>query len=180
FRRHATRLFGDPEAPASGGRRVRRADRHPAGAGLDLFLRPERHPARGLLPAQGKGEAESHRLGGAEARRRAPRARHHRGPMGEDYNRRGRILMSANPEAAKDETIVLRDAFVPHGRKVPFENGWTWIAQAWSIFRRAPGVWIGVTLAGLAIYVLFLLWILYGPLGPVALIAAFLLLPIFA
>ena len=40
--------------------------------------------------------------------------------------------MSANLEpsprlGASDETIVLRDKFVPHGRTVPTENGWTWI-----------------------------------------------------
>jgi uncharacterized membrane protein len=61
--------------------------------------------------------------------------------------------MSANPEAAKDETIVLRDAFVPQGRKVPFEHGWTWIAQAWSVFRRAAGVWIGMLIVLILIYV---------------------------
>ena len=58
-----------------------------------------------------------------------------------------------NPEAAKDETIVLRDAFVPHGRTVPFENGWTWIVQAWTIFSRAAGVWIGMVIALILIYV---------------------------
>lgn len=63
--------------------------------------------------------------------------------------------MSTNPEAAKDETIVLRDAFVPHGRTVSFESGWTWIAQAWAIFRRAPGVWIGMVIVLILTYVLF-------------------------
>jgi uncharacterized membrane protein len=61
--------------------------------------------------------------------------------------------MSANPDALKDETIVLRDSFVPHGRTVPFENGWTWIAAAWDIFRRAPGVWIGMVVTLCVIYV---------------------------
>jgi uncharacterized membrane protein len=61
--------------------------------------------------------------------------------------------MSANPEAARDETIVLRDAFVPQGRTVPFENGWSWIAQAWAIFRRAAGVWIGMVIVLILIYV---------------------------
>jgi len=60
--------------------------------------------------------------------------------------------LSANPEAAKDETIVLRDAFVPHGRTVPFENGWAWIAVAWPIFRRAIGLWIGIALTLLIIF----------------------------
>jgi uncharacterized membrane protein len=58
--------------------------------------------------------------------------------------------MSAIP----DETIVLRDKFVAHGRTVPIEHGWTWIEAAWSIFRRAAGVWIGMTLVLLVIYLL--------------------------
>ncbi len=61
--------------------------------------------------------------------------------------------MSTNPEALKDETIVLRDSFVAHGRSVPFENGWTWIAAAWSIFRRSAGVWIGMIIVLCIIYV---------------------------
>jgi uncharacterized membrane protein len=61
--------------------------------------------------------------------------------------------MSANPDALKDETIVLRDSFVPHGRTVPFENGWTWIAAAWDIFRRAPGVWIGMVVTLCVVYI---------------------------
>jgi uncharacterized membrane protein len=43
--------------------------------------------------------------------------------------------------------------FVPQGRAVPFEDGWTWIAQAWSIFRRAAGVWIGMVIVLILIYV---------------------------
>jgi uncharacterized membrane protein len=61
--------------------------------------------------------------------------------------------MSANPEAAKDETIVLRDNFIAHGRAVPFENGWNWIAAAWSVFRRAAGVWIGMVITLSVIYI---------------------------
>ena len=69
--------------------------------------------------------------------------------------------MSASP----DETITLRDAFVARGRGVPFENGWTWLAAAWSIFKRAAGVWIGM------IIVLCLIFIVVGivPIvGPIA------------
>lgn len=52
-----------------------------------------------------------------------------------------------------DETIVPRDTFVPGGRTVAFENGWAWIASAWSIFKRAPGVWIGMVVVFLLICV---------------------------
>ena len=54
--------------------------------------------------------------------------------------------------AVPDETIVLRDKFVPHGRTVPTANGWSWIAAAWSIFRRAAGIWIGMVLTLAVIY----------------------------
>ena len=51
--------------------------------------------------------------------------------------------MSAQGPSSADETITLRDAFVARGRAVPFESGWTWLAAAWSIFKRAAGVWTG-------------------------------------
>ena len=73
--------------------------------------------------------------------------------------------MSASP----DETISLRDAFIPQGRGVPFENGWSWLAAAWSIFKRAAGVWIGM------IIVLCLIYIVLGVipiLGAIASLAA--------
>ncbi|HTM61669.1 MAG TPA: BPSS1780 family membrane protein [Burkholderiales bacterium] len=73
--------------------------------------------------------------------------------------------MSASP----DETISLRDAFIAHGRGVPFENGWSWLAAAWSIFKRAAGVWIGM------IIVLCLIYIVLGVipiLGAIASLAA--------
>ncbi len=72
--------------------------------------------------------------------------------MGEDGDRRGRIRMSAQ---GPDETIVLRDTFIPNGRTVPLENGWTWIASAWPIFSRAALMWIGMTLVLLVIHGVF-------------------------
>ena len=77
--------------------------------------------------------------------------------------------MSANP----DETITLRDAFVAHGHGVPFENGWTWIAAAWSIFKRAAGVWIGM------IIVLCLIYIVLGVVPVVGAIASLVAGPVF-
>ena len=73
--------------------------------------------------------------------------------------------MSAQGPSSADETITLRDAFVAHGRGVPFENGWSWLAAGWSIFKRAPGIWIGM------IIVLCLIYLVLGVvpiLGPVA------------
>ncbi|HZE60324.1 MAG TPA: BPSS1780 family membrane protein [Burkholderiales bacterium] len=81
--------------------------------------------------------------------------------------------MSANPEAAKDETIVLHDAFVPHGRTVPFENGWSWIASAWSIFKRAAGVWIGMIIVLCIIYVVLGIVPIVGAIATIVAAPAF-------
>jgi hypothetical protein len=35
--------------------------------------------------------------------------------------------------------------FYSNGRHVPIGNGWKWIADGWTLFMRAPGMWIGVT-----------------------------------
>jgi len=77
--------------------------------------------------------------------------------------------MSTSP----DETITLRDAFVPHGRGVPFENGWSWLAAAWSIFKRAAGVWIGM------IVVLCLILIVLGVVPILGAVASILAGPVF-
>ena len=75
--------------------------------------------------------------------------------------------------AVPDETIVLRDKFVPHGRTVPTENGWTWIAAAWSIFRRAAGIWIGMVLTLAVIYTVL------AVLPVIGAIASFVVGPVF-
>ena len=53
----------------------------------------------------------------------------------------------AAPKAAlADETLVLSDDFVPGGLKQPASHGWDWIAAAWEMFKRQPGLWIGIWL----------------------------------
>ena len=53
----------------------------------------------------------------------------------------------AAPKAAvADETLVLSDDFVPGGLKQPAGHGWDWIAAAWEMFKRQPGLWIGIWL----------------------------------
>ena len=75
--------------------------------------------------------------------------------------------------AVPDETIVLRDKFVPHGRTVPTANGWSWIAAAWAIFRRAAGIWIGMVLTLAVIYTVL------AVLPVIGAIASFVVGPIF-
>ena len=57
--------------------------------------------------------------------------------------------MNTNPYAAPraqvaDDTHTPLGNFLPAGRGVPTGNGWTWITDAWSIFRAAAGTWIGI------------------------------------
>ena len=57
--------------------------------------------------------------------------------------------MSTNPYAAPrapvaDAASVQRGTFLDSGRGVPTGNGWTWIADAWSLFRERAGLLIGM------------------------------------
>jgi len=66
--------------------------------------------------------------------------------------------MSTNPYAAPkaavaDETVVLSADFVPGGESRPAAQGWTWIADGWDLFKRQPGLWIGMILLLLIIFI---------------------------
>lgn len=53
----------------------------------------------------------------------------------------------AAPKAAvADDTVILSADFVPGGRPVEAGRGWAWIASGWELFKRQPGMWIGITL----------------------------------
>ena len=59
--------------------------------------------------------------------------------------------MTTNPYAAPkaavaDETVVLDADFVPGGQSQPVGHGWRWIVEAWELFKRQPGLWIGMVL----------------------------------
>jgi hypothetical protein len=74
--------------------------------------------------------------------------------------------MSTNPYAAPkaavaDDTVILNADFVPGGRAVPAGNGWAWIASGWELFKRQPGMWIGII-------VVFALILIVASLIPVA------------
>jgi uncharacterized membrane protein len=44
--------------------------------------------------------------------------------------------------------------FVVEGHTVPAGHGWTWIASAWDLFKRAPALWIGMILTLVVILVI--------------------------
>jgi uncharacterized membrane protein len=60
-------------------------------------------------------------------------------------------MTSVNPYAAPkaavaDDTVVVDSDFVPGGQARPGGNGWTWITEGWELFKRQPGIWIGIVL----------------------------------
>jgi uncharacterized membrane protein len=86
--------------------------------------------------------------------------------------------MSTNPYAAPraqvaDDTVVPRGDFLPAGRGVPTGNGWTWITEAFALFRAAPGVWIGMAL------VWFIIFAVVGMIPLVGALATGVLWPVF-
>jgi uncharacterized membrane protein len=60
----------------------------------------------------------------------------------------------AAPKAAVADETAGRDAdFVPGGQSRPAANGWSWIAEGWELFKRQPGMWIGIVLLLFVIFV---------------------------
>src|ERR1700682_2809299 len=74
-------------------------------------------------------------------------------------DRKGEPTMSTpNPYAAPkaqvaDETVVLPSTLIPGGQSVPAGHGWTWIADGWTLFMKAPGTWIGIAVIALVIFI---------------------------
>jgi uncharacterized membrane protein len=86
-------------------------------------------------------------------------------------------MATTNPYAAPkaavaDATVVLNADFVPGGQSVPAGNGWTWITDGWELFKRQPGMWIGITLIAFVLFIVMALipiagGLLLSLLGPV-------------
>lgn len=67
-------------------------------------------------------------------------------------------MTTVNPYAAPkaavaDATAVLDADFVPGGQSRPASHGWSWIAEGWELFKRQPGMWIGIVLIAFVIFV---------------------------
>jgi uncharacterized membrane protein len=93
-------------------------------------------------------------------------------------------MTTVNPYAAPkaavaDETFALNAEFVPGGQSRPTGNGWTWIADGWDLFKRQPGMWIGIVLllfvimiaAAFIPFVGGLLMSLFGPVFAAGIVA---------
>jgi uncharacterized membrane protein len=86
--------------------------------------------------------------------------------------------MSTNPYAAPkaavaDETQVVRGNFVPGGRGVAAGRGMSWIGEAWDLFKRSPGLWIGIVL------VLFVIFVVAAFIPFIGMLATMLFFPVF-
>ena len=82
--------------------------------------------------------------------------------------------MSTNPYAAPraqvaDERTLVTGNFVAHGHAVSAGSGWNWIASAFTLFRAAPGVWIGMALVWFVIIMVGGMIPFVGPLATSAL-----------
>ena len=65
--------------------------------------------------------------------------------------------MSSNPYAAPkaavaDAATALQGNFVPAGRVVPAGHGWDWIVAGWNLFKKQPGMWIGLVVVAMLIF----------------------------
>ena len=74
----------------------------------------------------------------------------------------------AAPKAAvADETVINNADFVPGGMGRPAARGWAWIADGWELFKRQPGMWIGIVLLLAVIFIgTALIPFLGGLVGP--------------
>ncbi|HEV7476586.1 MAG TPA: BPSS1780 family membrane protein [Burkholderiales bacterium] len=66
--------------------------------------------------------------------------------------------MSSNPYAAPkaavaDAVTAPQGNFVPGGRGVAAGRGWDWIVSGWELFKKQPGIWIGLVVVALIIFV---------------------------
>jgi len=79
----------------------------------------------------------------------------------------------AAPKAAVADEPVAQGEYVPGGKSVPASNGWTWIADGWALFKAAPGLWIGMIVVFMVMYLAAMLVPFIGP------VAQYLLMPVF-
>lgn len=79
----------------------------------------------------------------------------------------------ATPKAAVADEPTAQGEYVPGGQGVPASRGWSWIADGWTIFKAAAGLWIGILVVFIAILFAMTLVPFIGP------VAQNLLMPVF-
>jgi uncharacterized membrane protein len=79
----------------------------------------------------------------------------------------------AAPKAAVADAPVAQGEYVPGGKSVPASNGWNWIADGWTLFKAAPGLWIGMIVVFMVMYLAAMLVPFLGPVAQYLLMPAF-------
>ena len=87
--------------------------------------------------------------------------------------------MSSNPYAAPkaavaDAATAPQGNFAPGGHGVDAGHGWDWIVAGWEIFKKQPGMWIGLVVVGMIIFFVMAVIPFIGSL------ASMILSPVFA
>jgi len=65
--------------------------------------------------------------------------------------------MSSNPYAAPkaavaDAATAPQGNFIPAGHVVPAGHGWDWIVAGWNLFKKQPGMWIGLVVVAMLVF----------------------------
>src|SRR5947199_9261076 len=51
--------------------------------------------------------------------------------------------------------MTAQQNFVAEGHSVPAGHGWTWIAGAWKLFKRQPGIWGSIAIIAIVIFIAY-------------------------
>jgi len=51
--------------------------------------------------------------------------------------------------------MTAQQNFVAEGHSVPAGHGWTWIAVAWKLFKRQPGIWVSIAIIAIVIFIAY-------------------------
>jgi uncharacterized membrane protein len=82
--------------------------------------------------------------------------------------------MSSNPyatpkAAVADAATATQGNFIPGGRAVAAGNGWTWIVSGWELFKKQPGMWIGIVVVAMILFFVMALIPFLGSLATMVL-----------
>ncbi|MGE5386124.1 MAG: BPSS1780 family membrane protein, partial [Betaproteobacteria bacterium] len=69
------------------------------------------------------------------------------------------------PEARVADIAADMGEFLPEGRRVPAGNGVAWLGSGWTLFKAAPGTWIGLTVVFMLVMMVMALIPFLGGIG---------------
>ena len=82
--------------------------------------------------------------------------------------------MTSNPYAAPkaavaDAASAPQGNFIPAGRGVAAGRGWDWIVSGWELFKKQPGMWIGIVVVAMILFFIMALIPFLGSLATMVL-----------